>query len=75
MAIIEQYQNQIWILKLLQPGKACLLVGGPLLTPHQCPTFVSWEKNIQNPPSFGGENLADIISRTHSKLMFNFKIF
>ena len=32
MAIIEQYQNQIWILKLLQPGKACLLVGGPLLT-------------------------------------------
>ena len=35
MAIIEQYQNQIWILKLLQrgvSGRACLLAGGPLLT-------------------------------------------
>ena len=42
MAIIEQYQNQIWILKLLQPGKACLLVGGPLLT--LWPTFELREK-------------------------------
>ena len=33
MAIIEQYQNKIWILKLLhlesQQARACLLVGGP----------------------------------------------